>query len=122
MSARAHSLPTRQGEWARTLLLAASILTIVASYTLVKAVRDAVFLAKFGTTAQAFLGGAGPAAIGAILGVSIPLALELTEPWQWGVLAAAAISLLLLRRGVVLTLIGCGIAGAAVVLLGGAVP
>src|SRR5262245_1422681 len=73
-------------------------------------------------TAQAFLGGAGPAAIGAILGVSIPLALELTEPWQWGVLASAAISLLLLRRGVVVTLVGCGIAGALVVLLGGAVP
>lgn len=73
-------------------------------------------------TAQAFLGGAGPAAIGAILGVSIPLALELTEPWQWGVLGAAAIALLLLRTGVVVTLLGCGIAGALVVLLGGSVP
>lgn len=42
-------------EWARTLLLALSILTIVASYMMVKAVRDAVFLARFGTTEQAFL-------------------------------------------------------------------
>ena len=64
-------------------------------------------------TAQAFLGGAGPAAIGAIIGVSIPLAMELNEPWQWGVLAAAAISLLAFRLGVVLTLLACGIAGAA---------
>jgi chromate transporter len=74
------------------------------------------------STAQAFLGGAGPAAIGAIIGVSIPLALELTEPWQWGMLAAAAVTLLLLRMGVVVTLLGCGIAGALVVLLGGSVP
>ena len=73
-------------------------------------------------TAQAFLGGAGPAAIGAIIGVSIPLAMELDEPWQWGVLAAAAISLLALRLGVVLTLLACGIAGAAAVLLGAPVP
>ena len=73
-------------------------------------------------TAQAFLGGAGPAAIGAIIGVSIPLAMELSEPWQWGVLAAAALSLLVLRLGVVLTLLACGIAGAAAVLLGAPPP
>jgi hypothetical protein len=48
--------------------------------------------------------------------------MELSEPWQWGVLAAAAISLLLLRFGVVLTLLACGIAGAAAVLLGAPVP
>jgi chromate transporter len=73
-------------------------------------------------TAQAFLAGAGPAAIGAILGVSVPLALALDETWQWAVLAAAAVSLLLLRLGVVPTLLCAGALGAAVALLGGPLP
>jgi len=49
---------------------------------------------------RAFLGGAGPAAIGAIIGVAIPLALALDEWWQFGVLAGAAISVLAFRRGI----------------------
>ena len=40
--------------------------------------------------ARAFLDGAGPAAIGAILGSAIPLARALTQPWQYAVLGAAA--------------------------------
>jgi chromate transporter len=67
---------------------------------------------------RAFFDGAGPAAIGAILGSAIPLALALQETWQWGVLAAAALSLLVLRRGVVLTLLAAGTVGAFGVLLG----
>jgi Chromate transporter len=46
--------------------------------------------------ASAFLGGAGPAAIGAIGGSAIPLARVLAEPWQYAVLAGAAVLLLLL--------------------------
>ncbi len=65
--------------------------------------------------AAAFLGGAGPAAIGAILGSAIPLALALTERWQYAVLAAAAVLLLVLRRTVLVALLACGAAG---VLLG----
>ncbi len=72
--------------------------------------------------AGAFLGGAGPAAIGAILGSAIPLARALTEPWQFAVLAAAAIVLLLLRRGVVLTLLAAGTAGLLVAVAGGPLP
>jgi chromate transporter len=72
--------------------------------------------------AQAFLGGAGPAAIGAILGAAIPLASALRETWQWVVLAAAAIALLALRRGVVLTLVAAGVAGAIVGIAGGPLP
>jgi chromate transporter len=72
--------------------------------------------------ARGFLAGAGPAAIGAILGSSIPLAAALTEPWQFLVLAAAAVALLLARRGVVLVLLGAGAAGVAVGLAGGALP
>ena len=66
--------------------------------------------------AQSFLGGAGPAAIGAIFGSAIPLARALTHPWQYAILGGALALLLLLRRGVVLTLICAGTAGAVVVL------
>ncbi len=57
---------------------------------------------------QAFLTGAGPAAIGAIAGAAIPLGLALSHLWQVGLLALAALWLIGLRRGVV-----SGIAGAA---------
>jgi chromate transporter len=67
---------------------------------------------------RAFFDGAGPAAIGAILGSAIPLALALQERWQWAVLAGAAVVLLALRRGVVLTLLAAGAAGAVAVILG----
>ena len=72
--------------------------------------------------ARAFLNGAGPAAIGAILGAAITLAAALSEPWQAGVLAAAAIALLALRRGVVETLLVAGAVGVVVALLGGPLP
>jgi chromate transporter len=62
--------------------------------------------------ARAFLNGAGPAAIGAIIGVAIPLATALRETWQYGVLAAAAVALFPLRRSVVITLVGAGVVGA----------
>jgi chromate transporter len=67
---------------------------------------------------RAFFDGAGPAAIGAILGSAIPLALALQERWQWAVLAAAAVALLALRRGVVVTLLAAGAVGAVAVLFG----
>jgi chromate transporter len=72
--------------------------------------------------AQAFLDGAGPAAVGAILGAAVPLAAALAETWQIVVLAAAAVALLLARQGVVITLVGAGVAGAIVGLLGGPLP
>jgi len=72
--------------------------------------------------AKAFLNGAGPAAIGAILGTAVPLARALSESWQFGVLAAAAILLLALRRGVVLTLVLAGVAGMIAALLGASLP
>ena len=67
---------------------------------------------------RAFFDGAGPAAIGAILGSAVPLALALEEPWQWAVLAGAAIALLVFRRGVVLTLLAAGATGAVAALAG----
>jgi chromate transporter len=72
--------------------------------------------------ARAFLDGAAPAAIGAILGAAFTLADALHEGWQFGVLAAAAVALLLVRRGVVATLLGAGAIGAVVALAGGPIP
>ncbi|HET6868529.1 MAG TPA: chromate efflux transporter [Solirubrobacteraceae bacterium] len=72
--------------------------------------------------ARAFLAGAGPAAIGAILGAAIPLAAALRETWQFGVLAAAAIALVIARRGIVVTLLGAGLIGVVIALAGGPVP
>ena len=71
---------------------------------------------------RAFLDGAGPAAIGAILGSAVPLALALSRPWQYFALAGAAVLLLVLRRGVVLTLLCAGAAGVVAALAGAAVP
>jgi chromate transporter len=65
--------------------------------------------------ARAFLDGAGPAAIGAILGVSIPLALALGDWWQFVLLAVAGYSLFVLRRGVVFTLLALAVAGSVLV-------
>jgi chromate transporter len=73
-------------------------------------------------TARAFLDGAGPAAIGAILGAAILLAGELKEGWQFVVLGAGAAALLLLRRGVVETLIMAGAVGTIAALAGASVP
>ncbi len=72
--------------------------------------------------ARGFLGGAGPAAIGAILGSAIPLAGALTEGWQAAILAVAAVALLLLRQGVVPVLLAAGAVGASVALGGGPLP
>jgi chromate transporter len=66
----------------------------------------------------AFLAGAAPAAAGAIIGSAVPLTAAIGETWQYAVLGGAAIVLLALRRGVVPTLLGAGIAGALAVLLG----
>ncbi|WP_410671667.1 chromate efflux transporter [Amycolatopsis sp. cmx-4-68] len=71
---------------------------------------------------RAFLDGAGPAAVGAILGSAIPLALSLDRPWQYAVLAGAAILLLALKRGVVPTLLIAAAAGSALALLGVGLP
>jgi chromate transporter len=71
---------------------------------------------------RAFLGGSAPAAIGAIVGSAVPLARALGETWQYFVLAAAAIWLLALRRGVVGALLAAGAAGAVAALAGAPLP
>jgi chromate transporter len=70
---------------------------------------------------RAFLNGAGPAAIGAILGSAITLTGSLAHPWQYPVLAGALVLLLPLRRGVVLTLLAAGSVGVMIALAAGTV-
>jgi chromate transporter len=72
--------------------------------------------------ARAFLGGAGPAAIGAILGSAVPLTRALDRPWQYAVLGGALVLMLALRRGVVLTLVAAGAAGTLIALADGPLP
>jgi chromate transporter len=71
--------------------------------------------------ARAFLDGAGPAAIGAILGSAISLTRALAHPWQYAVLAAALIMLLGLRRAVVLTLLAAATIGVVIALAAGTI-
>ena len=72
--------------------------------------------------AQSFLDGAGPAAIGAIFGAAVLLARVLSVDWQFAVLAGAAVLLLALRRGVVLTLLSAAAVGLVVAFAGGPLP
>lgn len=68
--------------------------------------------------AQAFLTGAGAAAIGAIAGAALPLGLALGHVWQLAVLAIAALWLLALDRSVVTALLGAGMLGVVAALAG----
>ncbi len=66
--------------------------------------------------------GAGPAAVGAILGAAVPLAGALSESWQYAVLALSAIAVLALRRGVVPVLAGAALAGLIALWFGAPMP
>jgi chromate transporter len=67
---------------------------------------------------QAFLTGAGAAAIGAIGGASVTLGLALSHGWQVPLLVLAAGWLLVLRRSVPPVLIGAGAVGMVLVWIG----
>src|SRR5256884_1596658 len=69
-------------------------------------------------SAQAFLRGAGPAAIGAIAGASIPLALSLSQAWQLAVLGGAIAWPVLRRHGAVSVPVPAGLLGVAAALAG----
>jgi chromate transporter len=71
--------------------------------------------------ARAFLGGAGPAAIGAILGSAVTLTRELTHSWQYAVLAGALGLLFVLRRSVVMALLAAAAIGVIIALAAGPV-
>jgi chromate transporter len=71
---------------------------------------------------RAFLAGAAPSTAGAIVGAAVPLTAALAESWQYAVLAVAAIAPLLLRRGVVPTLLLAACVGVAAAQLGAPIP
>ena len=68
--------------------------------------------------AQAFLTGVGPAAIGAIGGAAVPLALALSHAWQAVVLALAFVWVVVFRRSVVAAFGGAAAFGVVAALAG----
>jgi len=102
--------------------LLASVVAFTPSFTFVLLGANQFDRLRANRRARAFLDGAGPAAIGAILGSAITLARALTEPWQYAILAVALILLLPFRRGTVLTLLGAGAIGAIIALAGASLP
>ena len=102
--------------------LLASVVAFTPSFTFVLLGANQFDRLRANRGARAFLDGAGPAAIGAILGSAITLARALTEPWQYAILAVALILLLPFRRGTVLTLLGAGAVGVIIALAGAPLP
>ncbi len=102
--------------------LLAALVAFAPSFAMVLVGARRFDVLRASPTVRAFLDGAGPAAIGAIAGASIPLALALSEAWQLGVLAAAAVALFVLHRGVVTTLLAAGAAGAVAAALSAPLP
>ena len=72
--------------------------------------------------ARAFLDGAGPAAVGAVLGAAGVLAQGVREPWQGVVLAGAAVALFAARLGTVPVLLAAAGAGAIAAVAGAPLP
>ena len=55
-------------------------------------------------SATSFLNGAGPAAIGAIIGSAVPLSQGMTEGWQYLIFGTSLVTLVFLRRSIIFTL------------------
>ena len=70
------------------------------------------------SAAQAFLAGAGPAAIGAILATVVLLSAGITHLWQIPFAVVAAIWILALRKSPFFAVVTSGICGAVIALLG----
>jgi chromate transporter len=102
--------------------LLAALVAFAPSFSFVLIGAERFDRLRHNSNVRAFLDGAGPAAIGAIIGASIPLALALDEAWQLAVLAAAFVALFALRRGVVMTLVGAGVVGVVAALLDAPLP
>jgi chromate transporter len=73
--------------------LVASVVAFAPSFAFVMLGGDRFEAFRSRPGPRAFLDGAGPAAVGAILGASLLLAGTIEEAWQWAVLAAAALGL-----------------------------
>ncbi|MDQ2586486.1 chromate efflux transporter [Saccharothrix yanglingensis] len=97
--------------------LLAAFVAFAPSFAMVVAVGPRLERLRDDARAQAFLTGAGAAAIGAIGGSTVPLAWSLHQPWQFAVLGAALLWLLALKRGVVSALLVSGAVGVLVAVL-----
>jgi chromate transporter len=102
--------------------LLAALVAFAPSFTFVLVGARYFDRLRVNVDARAFLGGAGPAAIGAIIGAAIPLAIALSEVWQLLVLAGAAVAVLVLRVNVVVALLAAGAIGVIVTQLGAPLP
>jgi len=98
--------------------LLASLVAFTPSFAFVLAGGPRFDQLRRNESIQAFLSGAGPAAIGAIAGATVPLALALSHLWQLAVLGLAAAWLIALRRGVAAVLVGAAALGVIAVLAG----
>ncbi|HEY7011264.1 MAG TPA: chromate efflux transporter [Streptosporangiaceae bacterium] len=98
--------------------LLAVFVAFTPSFVFVLAGAPRFGLLRGNASVQAFLTGAGPAAIGAIGGATIPLGLALAHLWQLGLLGLVAVWLLGLRRGVVTGIVGAAALGVIAVLAG----
>ena len=101
--------------------LLASLIAFAPSFAFVLLGGDRFETLRTRENPRAFLDGAGPAAVGAILGAAIVLAGALEPAWQWVVLAAAALALAL-GRSPLPVLLGGALAGLAAALAGMALP
>jgi len=98
--------------------LLASFVAFLPSFVFVLAGAPRFGLLRSNARVQAFLTGAGPAAIGAIAGSAIPLGLELTQLWQVAVLSLGIAWLLVLRKNVVAAIVGAAGLGVIAALAG----
>jgi len=96
----------------------AAVLAFTPSFVFVLAGAGRFDAIRRNARVQAFMGGAGPAAIGAIAGAAVPLTLALGHLWQYALLVAAAVWLLAVRRGVVSTIVGAAVIASIAVLAG----
>ena len=96
----------------------AATVAFAPSFALILALAPRFATLRLDDRLRAFLDGAGPAAIGAILGAAVPLAASIAEPWQAALLAGAGVALFVARAGVVTTLLAAGCVGALVVVTG----
>ena len=101
-------------------LLAAAV-AFVPSFAVVLALGSRFGLLRSSATARAFLDGAGPAAVGAVLGAVVPLFGALEEAWQYVVLGAACV-VLALGRATLWVLGGGAVVGLVVGVAGGPLP
>jgi len=98
--------------------LLASLIAFTPSFVFVLAGARRFAVLRRSARVQAFLTGAGPAAIGAIAGSAVPLGLELAHLWQLAVLGLAVGWLIGLRKSVVTAIVGAACLGIIAALAG----